>query len=78
MVIKATKVNGIYTADPMKDPTATRYDVVSHQEVIEKNLRIMDLTAVAMAKDNNLSMFVCKMEDIHLLSEQDLSFGTIV
>jgi uridylate kinase len=46
--------------------------------VIEDNLRIMDLTAIAMAKDNNLPLFVCKIEDIEKLASEDMSFGTIV
>ncbi len=78
MVIKATKVNGIYDKDPALDPSAVKYPHISHQKVIEDNLRIMDLTAVAMAKDNNLPMFVCKMEDIDRLAQEDLSFGTVV
>lgn len=78
MVIKATKVNGIYDSDPAIYPNAQRYDIITHQQVIEDNLRIMDLTAVAMAKDNNLDMFVCKMDDIDQLANGDLSFGTVV
>lgn len=78
MVIKATKVNGIYDSDPATNPGAKKYPHISHQKVIEDNLRIMDLTAVAMAKDNNMPMFVCKMEDIDRLADEDLSFGTVV
>lgn len=78
MVIKATKVDGIYDSDPMTNSDAKRYDTIAHQDVIEDNLRIMDLTAVAMAKDNNLPMFVCKMEDIDKLWDKDLGFGTMV
>lgn len=78
MVIKATKVNGIYDSDPATNPGAKKYLHISHQKVIEDNLRIMDLTAVAMAKDNNMPMFVCKMEDIDRLADEDLSFGTVV
>ncbi len=78
MVIKATKVDGIYDKDPALDPTAKKYPTIWHQQVIEDNLRIMDLTAIAMAKDNNLPMFVCKMEDIDRLGSDDLSFGTVV
>lgn len=78
MVIKATKVNGIYDSDPAMNPDAKKYPTITHQKVIEDNLRIMDLTAVAMAKDNNMPMFVCKMEDIDRLADEDLSFGTVV
>lgn len=78
MVIKATKVNGIYDSDPAINTDAKKYYSISHQKVIEDNLRIMDLTAVAMAKDNNMPMFVCKMEDIDRLADEDLNFGTVV
>lgn len=78
IVIKATKVNGIYDSDPAVYAHAQKYDQITHQKVIHDHLRIMDLTAVAMAKDNNLPMFVCKMEDIDQLASDDLSFGTLV
>ena len=78
MVIKATKVDGIYDSDPATNPEAKKYPTIDHKKVIEDNLRIMDLTAIAMAKDNNLPMFVCKMEDIDRLADEDLSFGTVV
>lgn len=78
MVIKATKVDGIYDSDPAKNPNAKKYSTIAHQKVIEDNLRIMDLTAIAMAKDNNLPMFVCKIDEIEKLSADDMSFGTVV
>lgn len=78
MIIKATKVDGIYDSDPANNSQALKYPTISHQQVIEDNLRIMDLTAVAMAKDNNLPMFVCKITDIARLASQDLSFWTLV
>ena len=78
LVIKATKVDGIYSDDPVTNPEAVRYETIAHQQVIEDNLRIMDLTAVAMASDNSLPMFVCKMEDIDRLADEDMSFGTVV
>lgn len=78
MVIKATKVDGIYDSDPAKNPEAKKYPSISHQQVIEDNLRIMDLTAVAMAKDNNLPMFVCKITDIEKLADSDFTFWTLV
>ncbi len=78
MVIKATKVDGIYDSDPMINPGAKKYFTITHQKVIEDNLRIMDLTAIAMAKDNNLPMFICKIEEIEKLVWDDMSFGTVV
>jgi uridylate kinase len=57
-VLKATDVDGVYTADPKRDPTATRYDRLSHQEALEKNLKIMDATAFALARENRMPIIV--------------------
>ncbi len=61
-LFKATKVDGVYNADPEKDPTAKKYDYLSYDEVIEKNLRVMDLTAIALARDHNLPVLVFSMQ----------------
>tara|TARA_B110001454_G_scaffold77933_1_gene75492 strand:+ start:702 stop:1415 length:714 start_codon:yes stop_codon:yes gene_type:complete len=58
VVIKGTKVDGIYTDDPMINSDATRYDSLSYKEVIQKELRVMDLTAVTLCKENNLPIIV--------------------
>ncbi|MDB3868527.1 UMP kinase [Candidatus Marinimicrobia bacterium] len=58
VVIKGTKVDGVYTDDPMLNSHATRYDSLSYKEVIEKELRVMDLTAVTLCKENNLPIIV--------------------
>jgi len=60
MLLKGTHegVDGVYTADPRRDPTATRYDEVTFSEVISKELRVMDLTAITFCKDNNLPIHV--------------------
>lgn len=58
IVLKATKVDGIYTADPKKDPTATRYDVVSYDEAIHKNLKVMDATAFTLCRDQKMPIAV--------------------
>jgi uridylate kinase len=57
-VLKATNVDGVYTADPKKDPKATRYEKLSHQEAIEKDLRVMDSTAFALARENHMPIIV--------------------
>jgi len=58
IVMKATKVDGVYTADPMKDATATRYEQVSFDEAINRNLKVMDATALALCRDQNLPIVV--------------------
>jgi len=58
VVIKGTKVDGIYTDDPIINSDATRYDSLSYKEVIQKELRVMDLTAVTLCKENNLPIIV--------------------
>ena len=58
VIMKATKVDGIFTADPMTDPTATRIDRLTHLEVLERQLRIMDTTAISLCMDNKLPILV--------------------
>ena len=58
IVLKATKVDGIYTADPKKDPSATRYDQVSYDEAINKNLKVMDATAFTLCRDQKMPIAV--------------------
>ncbi|MEI8276327.1 MAG: UMP kinase [Hyphomicrobiales bacterium] len=57
-VLKATNVDGVYTADPKKDPAAKRYERISHQEAIEKDLRVMDGAAFALARENRTPIIV--------------------
>lgn len=61
-ILKATKVDGVYTADPEKDPTATKYDSLTYNEAIEKQLAIMDLTAFCLARDHKKSIRVFNMQ----------------
>lgn len=58
IVIKATKVNGVYSADPRKDPTATRFATLSYQEVLAKKYEVMDLTAFTLCQEHNLPILV--------------------
>lgn len=58
VVLKATQVDGVYTADPKLNPQAKRYDEITYDEVIQKQLNVMDLTAVALAKENNIPILV--------------------
>lgn len=62
VMLKGTRVDGIYTADPEKDPTATRFEEITYDEVYERNLKVMDLTATAMCKDNNMPIVVFDMD----------------
>src|ERR1700761_4192989 len=62
-VLKATDVDGVYSADPKKDPKATRYDRIGHQEALEKNLKIMDATAFALARENNMPIIVFSIRE---------------
>ena len=58
IVLKGTKVDGIYDSDPMKNPNAIKYDTVTYSEVLNKNLRVMDLTAITLCKENNMPIRV--------------------
>src|ERR1051325_9993643 len=62
VIFKATKVEGIYNADPMKDKTATRYDCITYQEVLEQQLKVMDASAISLCMDNNLPIVVFNMK----------------
>lgn len=62
IMLKGTRVDGIYTSDPEKDPTATKFDTISFNEIYTRNLRIMDLTATTMCRENNLPVLVFNMD----------------
>jgi uridylate kinase len=61
VVLKGTRVDGIYTADPEKDPSAKRYDEISYQEVYDKGLNVMDMTAITLCQENKLPIIVFDM-----------------
>ncbi len=62
-VAKATQVDGVYSADPKKDPNATRYDKLSYSEVLARDLKVMDGAAIALARDNSLPVIVFSVEE---------------
>jgi len=62
LVLKATKVDGVYSADPFKDPTAVKYDRLTYDEVLDKKLEVMDLTAICLCRDHNMPVRVFEME----------------
>ncbi|MDO4691576.1 MAG: UMP kinase [Porphyromonadaceae bacterium] len=80
VMLKGTRVDGIYTADPEKDPTATKFDRISYQEIYSRGLKIMDLTATTMCMENNLPIVVFDMDTpgnlIKVLSGENI--GTYV
>jgi uridylate kinase len=61
VLLKGTRVDGVYSADPEKDPRATRYETVTFGEVIERRLKVMDSTAFTMCRDNNMPVVVFDM-----------------
>ena len=61
VILKGTRVDGIYTADPEKDPTATKFNAISFQECVSKNLKVMDMTAFTLCMENNLPIIVFDM-----------------
>lgn len=62
IVLKATKVDGVYSADPMKDPTATRYERLTYDEVLDKKLGVMDLTAICLCREQDMPLRVFRMD----------------
>ena len=63
VLLKGTKVDGVYTSDPKKNPDARRYETVSYDEVIARNLKVMDTAAFALARDNGLPILVYALDD---------------
>lgn len=62
VMLKGTRVDGIYTADPEKDPTATKFSEITYDDIYTKGLKVMDLTATTMCKENNLPIYVFNMD----------------
>jgi uridylate kinase len=80
VILKGTRVDGIYTADPEKDPNATRFEKISFADVIKHNLRVMDMTAFTLCQENNLPIIVFDMNTPGTLLEviQGSDVGTLV
>jgi uridylate kinase len=81
VIMKATKVDGIYTSDPIKDMTATRFDSISFRDVLEKQLKVMDASAISLCMDNNLPIMVFNMRQHGNIVKAvcgDLTIGTLV
>lgn len=62
VMLKGTRVDGVYTADPEKDPSATKFDEISYDEVLARGLKVMDLTATALCKENKMPIYVFNMD----------------
>ena len=62
VMLKGTRVDGVYTADPEKDPTATKFKEITYDEIYNRGLKVMDLTATTMCKENNLPIYVFNMD----------------
>lgn len=80
VMLKGTRVDGVYTADPEKDPTATKFDEITFDEVYNRHLKVMDLTATAMCKENNLPVYVFNMDVVGNLKKvlEGEPIGTLV
>ncbi len=80
VMLKGTRVDGVYTADPEKDPKATKFSDITYDEIYNRGLKIMDLTATTMCKENNLPIYVFNMDEVGNLKKvidgQDI--GTLV
>jgi uridylate kinase len=80
VVLKGTRVDGVYTADPEKDPSATKYETITFHEVYEKNLNVMDMTAFTLCQENNLPIIVFDMNkdgNLHQLVKGE-KIGTLI
>jgi len=79
-VLKATKVDGVYDSDPVKNPDAKRYESLTFDEVLDKNLQVMDATAIVLCRDNNLPLRIFNLNEIGSLpaAMKDKTIGTTV
>jgi uridylate kinase len=80
IVLKATKVDGVYSADPMKDPNATRYERLTYDEVLDKKLEVMDLTAICLCREHDMPVRVFRMDKVGALVKiiQGEDEGTLI
>ena len=80
VMMKGTRVDGIYTADPEKDPTATKFSEITYDEVLNKKLKVMDLTAITMCRENNMPIYVFDMDTVGNLQKvmNGEAIGTLV
>ena len=80
VVIKGTKVDGVYNDDPVKNPSAVKYDNLSYDKVLKDNLRVMDLTAITLCKENKIPIQVFNIKEPGTLKELILGskIGTLV
>ena len=69
VMLKGTRIDGVYTADPEKDPSATKFSEISYDEVLARGLKVMDLTATALCKENKLPIVVFDMDTVGNLAK---------
>jgi uridylate kinase len=81
IIVKATKVDGVYSADPMKDSTAIRYEKLTYQEVLDQQLKVMDTTAFTLCQENEMPIIVLNFwnpDDLAKAVQGDTSVGTLI
>ena len=80
VMLKGTRVDGVYTADPEKDPSATKFEEITFDEIYNRNLRVMDLSATTMCKENHLPIYVFNMDKVGNLKRvmEGENIGTLV
>ncbi len=80
VMLKGTRVDGVYTADPERDPTATKFAEITYDEVLARHLKVMDLTAITLCKENNMPIYVFDMDTVGNLARvmNGEAIGTLV
>lgn len=71
VLLKCTQVDGVYSADPKKDSSATRYDNITYSDLLSNNLQVMDAAAIALARDNDMQIIVCNLSDLQNIINKD-------
>ena len=80
VMLKGTRVDGVYTADPVKDPTAVKYDVITYDDVLAQHLAVMDSTATSLSMDNHIPVLLFALKDPEniIRAVQGEKIGTVV
>ncbi len=80
ILLKATKVDGVYDSDPKINPKAKKFKQLTYQQVLEKNLKVMDLTAISLCRENNIPIIVCDIKNPHSIKKilKGEKVGTII
>lgn len=77
LLLKCTQVDGVYSADPKREPSALRYNTITYSDILAKQLRVMDASAIALARDNNMPIMVCGLDHLRNIIDNSGTYTLI-